>query len=143
AVLVLPLVVAACTGADEHTPTPDDGPYDPVVPLAPPPEGEGFQLQMQALAPAHEEIWMCEIFDRLPVDDVFQYVQRAESRQNAGVHHADLMTFFYTGLELAPGQYDCGELYATYAELMEDGVLIYASQLEEDEIVLPEGYVAT
>lgn len=134
-----PLVLAgSCT--DEHPSAQVDPHY--VEPLEEPPFGEGFQLVMDTTAPAGQEIWACRVFSRLPAEGLFQYVNVAESRQTPGMHHADLMTFFYTGVDLAPGDYDCGDLYSTYPELMEDGVFIYTSQLAEDSVTLPEGIVA-
>ena len=88
--------------------------------------------------PAGKEAWRCEVFTGLDVDaDLFTYVNRAESRQTAGMHHADVATLFFTGLSLEPGQYDCADLYAEHTELMEDAVTIYASQQPDDELQLP------
>lgn len=139
--LSLLAVLAACTPpSSEHDAGAPTG--DVVVPLEPPSPDEGFQVTIEAFAPKHEEIWKCEVIRELPGDDLFHYVHRVKSRQNAGMHHADLMSFFFTGLSLTPGQYDCDELYATYPELMEQGLFVYGSQAAEEEIVLPEGVAA-
>lgn len=135
------LVVGACTDpAPSDAGQPEFG--DVVEPLAPPAPDEGFQLSMQAFAPKHEEIWVCEVIPELPGEGLFHYVHSVTSRQNAGMHHADLMSFFFTGVSLAPGQYDCAELYATYPEFMEQGIFVYGSQLPEEQLVLPEGVAA-
>lgn len=124
--------------------TPKAGGPAKLEPLAPPLPGEGFQLSMKMTVPAGQEAWRCEIVPALPVDDgsVFQFVNRAESRQTPGIHHADIATLFFTGLELEPGQYDCDELYTTHTELMEDAVVVYASQQSEDGLLLPDNTAA-
>lgn len=129
---------AAC----EKAPSPP--PYDFVEPLPPPVPSEGFQVAIHATAPPGKEIWKCEVLASLPGDDddLFLFVNSVESRQNSNVHHADLMTLFYTGLALPPGQYDCADLYAEHTELMEEGVIVYGAQLPEARIDLPEGIAA-
>jgi hypothetical protein len=138
-VVVVVTVLSSAIACEEPAP---DKPYGWIEPLPPPPPGEGFQLAMKTTVPAGEEAWVCEIFPGLPADGVFQYVNRAESRQTGGMHHADVGTLFFTGLDLEPGQYDCAELYADNAELMEDAVFVYASQLAEDSLALGEGVAA-
>lgn len=119
-------------------------PFDAVEPLAPPAPEEGFQVSIHATAPPGSEIWKCEVIPFLPGDDddLFAFVSSVQSRQNANVHHADLMTLFYTGLALTPGQYDCADLYAEHTELMEEGVIVYGAQLPDARIDLPEGVAA-
>jgi hypothetical protein len=131
------ILLASCDAA------PGSGPAV-VEPLTPPLPGEGFQLSMSVTVPAGAEAWRCEIVSGLPVGDgsVFQFVNRAESRQTAGIHHADVATLFYTGLEIEPGQYDCDDLYTQHTELMEEAIVVYASQLPDDGLLLPENTAA-
>jgi hypothetical protein len=119
------------------SPEPDPGDEHP---FPPPAEGEGFQLSMTTTAPAGTEIWKCNIYD-LPTTQ-WENVGRVESIQNPGMHHMDIMALTYAGVELEPGEYDCDELYQTYPELMEDGLMIYASQMESQTIDLPPGTAA-
>ncbi len=112
--------------------------------LAAPPAGAGFQVSIQAHAPARSEIWRCEVFYGVDVGDdrLVANVNRVVTQQSPNVHHADLMTFFYTGLTLKAGQYDCTALYAENPELMEQGLFIFGSQEEHTEVTLPPGTVA-
>ncbi len=111
------------------------------LPLAPPAEGEGFQMSMTGLtAPAGSEVWLCSVY-RLPTDN-WEFVNRVESVQNPGMHHMDIMATAFAQVEVEPGVYQCDELYEEYPELMEDGLIIYAAQDGEQEIQLPEGIVA-
>lgn len=108
-------------------------------PLPPPAEGEGFQLAMKVTAPPGTEVWKCQIAP-LPIDDVAS-VHSVRHVQSQGVHHMDVMVLLYSGLAVEPGLYDCGPLYEKNPKLMED-VTLYASQLREDTIVLPQGVAA-
>jgi hypothetical protein len=134
---------ALATSACEQASTPT--PFDFVEPLPPPAPEEGFQVSIHATAPPGAEIWKCEVLPFLPADDdaLFAFVNSVQSRQNTNVHHADLMTLFYTGLTIAPGQYDCADLYAEHTELMEEGVIVYGAQLPDARIDLPEGVAAS
>lgn len=123
--------LAAACGSSEPS---DDSP------LAPPAEGEGFQLSFEAVAPPGSEIWLCQISE-LP-EGGFTPVNVAESVQNDGMHHMDIMALTLTGVSLEPGVYDCAELYDTYSSLMDSGIFLYASQKPEQSIQLPEGVVA-
>jgi hypothetical protein len=114
-----------------------DGPADP---LPPPVATEGFQMAMTATAPAGEEIWLCQV-SNIPTD-YWMLVNRVESVQSVGMHHMDVMALAFTGVELEPGTYDCGALYEEHPALMEDGLIIYASQSPEQIIQLPEGIAA-
>jgi hypothetical protein len=58
------------------------------------------------------------------------------------MHHMDLMAIALAAPNLPPGEYDCAELYEQYPQLMDDGIIIYASQQETQEILLPPGTVA-
>lgn len=118
--------------------------FDAVEPLPPPAADEGFQVSIHASAAPGQEIWKCEVIPFLPGEgeELFSFVNRVQSRQNAGVHHADLMTLFYTGLQIEPGQYDCADLYAEHTELMEEGMIVYGAQLADATIQLPAGVAA-
>lgn len=83
---------------------------------------------------------MCRVLD-LPTKRFFP-VNHAESVQNDGMHHMDLIATALATSQLEPGDYDCRDVYAQYPNLMEDGIIIYASQQKEQEIVLPAGTVA-
>ena len=131
-VAMVVVLAASCTGASGL-----QGPAA-VEPLPPPAQGEGFQLSMAMTVGPQQEAWRCQIISGLKAEgDLFTYVNRAESRQTNGMHHADVATLFFTGLKIEPGQYDCADLYAAHQELMEDAVIIYASQQPEDSLELP------
>ncbi len=130
---LLPLVLTlSCAG---------DGGPDPDDPLPPPPEGDGFQISMTATVPAGTEVWICQISE-LPNDE-FMSINRVESVQTAGVHHMDVMALTFADVDLAPGVYDCNDVYAEFPSLMDDGMILYAAQHAEQEILLPEGTVAS
>ncbi|MCA9679843.1 MAG: hypothetical protein KC464_32725, partial [Myxococcales bacterium] len=124
------LVLAAC-GAD-----------DPVVddPLPPPDPADGFQVSMEADVPAGAELWQCKVSEIPTVE--FTPVNYVESVQTAGVHHMDVMALAFANVDLAPGTYECADLYRDYPQLMEDGLIIYAAQQAEQHIKLPEGTIA-
>jgi hypothetical protein len=69
-------------------------------------------------------------------------VNRVESLQSDGMHHMDIMALLFTGLDLPVGEYACADLYATYQELMDKGLFLYASQQAEQTIQLPPGVAA-
>jgi hypothetical protein len=95
-------------------------------------------MALDTVAMPGEEVWLCQI-SRLGEGGP---IGRVVSRQPEAVHHMDVMALTLTGLRLAPGVYDCADLYAEHAELMESGIFLYAAQRGEQEIVLPEGVVA-
>ncbi|MCB9544735.1 MAG: hypothetical protein H6706_02435 [Myxococcales bacterium] len=109
--------------------------------LPPPAPGEGFQMGIDTVAPAGKEIWKCAIA-HLPTD-VATPVHRVTSLQTRGVHHMDVMALGLLGLDIEDGMYDCDDLYRQYTELMEEGIFIFASQNEREELTLPEGIAAT
>jgi len=107
--------------------------------LAPPADGEGFQLTLEAVAPALSEIWTCEVYP-LPTDGVAS-VNRVEYLQNEGTHHLTLSTFLAAGT-IPHGTYDCNDLYGD-TSLMDDQIMIFGTQGEpEGEMVLPDGVAA-
>ena len=127
------MLSAACGSED-----PGDG-IDPNDPFPPPAQGEGYQIEMSATAPAGTEIYKC-VVDRLPNDD-WMFVNHVASLQTEGMHHMDVMILGFAGIELEPGTYECADLYAEYPDLM-DGLIIYAAQDAEQEITMPEGIAA-
>lgn len=112
--------------------------------LEPPPEDEGFQLELLATAPAGEEIWICDV--RAMPNTAIANVSWVEVRQNKGTHHVTLSSLGLLPTPEPPvayGRYDCNDLYGD-ASLMEDQVMFYGNQgVAEDEMHLPEGVAAT
>lgn len=113
-------------------PTPDD--------LPPPSVEEGFQMGIDTVAPANQEIWKCMVTNLPTVAPT--PVHRVESIQTRGVHHMDVMALGLLRLPIENGMYDCDELYSTYQEMMEDGIFIFASQNELEALELPDGIAA-
>jgi hypothetical protein len=124
---------------------PDDEPVvDPNAPrpedLAPPDPAEGFQMGIDTRAEAGSEIWKCLVAD-LPTTDLSP-VNRVEAIQSPGVHHMDVMALGLLDLPIEPGLYDCDALYAQHAEMMEDGIFLFATQNQRESLTLPQGTVA-
>lgn len=137
--LLVVVLAAACGGETE----PEDTGGNPY--FAPPDPSEGFQVGMTVTAAPGEEVWKCLVMDALPWDDRFAYINRGEHKQNPAMHHMDLMSLAFVGLEQEPGMYDCDELYADPVQaekLMDDGLILYAGQQGEDSVTLPPGVVA-
>lgn len=132
--LLLSSAALGCTSEDDPVTAP--GPTR----LAPPAEGAGQQLRMEALAPAYSEIWLCEV-KKFPGEGI-QYVNAVDSLQSDTMHHMDVMALAFTDVDLEPGLYDCAALYEEHASLMEDGMIIYGAQAGEQNIQLPEGVAA-
>lgn len=127
------LALAACGGTD--------GPaVDPNDPLPPPAADEGIQIAMEVEVAPGQEVWKCNVFD-LPSAKFFP-VNHAESVQNNSMHHMDLIATAFGAPEIQPGEYDCDDVYAEFPGLMDDGVIVYASQQAQQQILLPEGTVA-
>lgn len=139
ALLLAALLAPACTpdaAVDSAAPAATDGGADDT--LQPPPEGQGFQLEVTALAPAYTEVWTCEVYV-LPFDEVAN-VNWVQYEQNEGTHHMTLSTPGFT-TDLAPGTYDCDELYEDV--LMENQIMFFGTQGEaEGELHLPDGVAA-
>jgi hypothetical protein len=108
--------------------------------LAPPAAGEGYQIAMEATAPAFAETWLCQISE-FPGDGV-NYVHRVESLQSDVMHHMDVMATAFAEIDLPPGTYDCNDIYRDYPNLMEDGLIIYGAQAASQQINLPDGVAA-
>lgn len=112
---------------------------EPIEHLAPPADGEGFQLAMDAVAPPGTEIYKCAVYP-IPLDEGFASVNRVRYQQNAGMHHMTLSTTGLGGKKVDYGIYDCEDL----GELMDEVIMIFGSQgTPDDTIQLPEGVAAT
>ena len=127
--VLLSMFTAACV-------SPEGEPVDESF-VEPPPEGEGFQFSMDAVAPAGSEVWLCEVYP-IPVD-VLSPVNSVYFKQNPGMHHMTLSTTGFNGPEVEYGTYDCEELYG---EQMDEFTMFFGSQAAEDTMQLPEGVVA-
>lgn len=126
------VVLMACSGDDDKTPATDALPT-----LAPPPEGEGFQMSMTGMAPAYSEVWLCNVYN-LDTNEVAP-VHQVEYLQNPGLHHMTLSTTALAGTVLENGTYDCADLYSD-TEFMQDAVMMFGSQGNaEGTLTLPEG----
>lgn len=117
-------LASGCGDVREHDPDPDRA---------------GFGLEMEVTVAPGEEAWKCQIGE-LPIDGP-RYVHAVEHEQTHGMHHMDVMILLWSGVNLPPGLYDCGPLYAENPRLMEETTL-YASQSPTGDIVLPPGTVA-
>jgi len=135
--LALSLLFACRGDVDIDEPKTND---DPIYLEAPDPS-DGFQMGIDTVAPAYGEIWKCFVAD-LPNADLAA-VNRVVSKQVPGVHHMDVMALGLLPIEIEDGMHDCEELYRDNAEMMEDGIFIYASQVPDEELQLPEGVAAT
>jgi hypothetical protein len=113
---------------------------DPNDPLPPPPADEGIQIAYEVEVQPGQEVWKCNVFD-LPSDRFFP-VNHAESVQNASMHHMDLIATAFGAPEIQTGELDCKDVYEQFPGLMDDGVIVYASQQAQQEILLPQGTVA-
>lgn len=133
------LVLAACTGTGPDTA--GSSTTTPEIPvLAPPPEGAGFQVAMFGTAPASTEVWLCSVYD-LPTTATAA-VNSVQYLQNDGTHHTTLSTTFLAETPIAPGEYDCNDLYAD-TSVMEDVVMMFGTQGEpEGTLTLPDGVAA-
>lgn len=134
--LLLPSV--SCGSSEDADPGPAGNDYF----AAPDPE-QGFQVGLSVTAPAGEEVWECLVIDGLPTKDQFAFINHVEHKQTDFVHHMDLMALAFTSTDFEPGQYKCKDLYADNEQtIMDDGVILYASQGASEIVQLPEGIVA-
>lgn len=114
------------------------GGSSPSSPLAPPPDGAGFQISMTMEAPAQSEAWECVVMN-MPNQDLAN-VNRVEHVQTAGLHHMDVTAL--VSANLSPGRYQCAQLYADHPELMDQPTL-YAAQGQPTAMIdLGRGVVA-
>jgi hypothetical protein len=135
---LLPIAGCASSDSTEPDPSPEVNSY-----FAAPDPSEGFQVGLTVNAPAGEEIWECLVLDGLPTEEQFSLINYAEHKQTGFVHHMDLMALAYTDTNFEPGRYNCKDLYDDHAQtLMDDGIILYASQVASEIVQLPEGIVA-
>lgn len=132
---ILASVLVACGGEPDERAAPASSER-----LVAPAEGEGYQLSMEAVVPAGEEAWLCQI-GKFPGQGV-NHIDRVVSQQTDAMHHMDVMILAFTDVDLPPGTYDCAQLYADYASLMEQGLIVYGAQAADQELQLPEGISA-
>ena len=129
------LLTIGCTeSAPPNAPQPDD--------LPPPPEGQGFQVGMDAVAQPGEEVWLCDVYP-LPTEETAN-VNRVEVRQNADTHHLTLSTLgLFGGSDIPYGRYPCEDLYGD-SSLMENQIMVFGSQGVPDDLMqLPDGVAAS
>ncbi len=108
--------------------------------LAPPADGDGFQVSLFGTAPPYTEVWLCDVYD-LPTDEAAA-VNSVQFLQNEGTHHLTLSTTEFASIPLEPGRYDCAELYAT-SSVMQDVVMMFGHQgAAEGTLTLPAGVAA-
>jgi len=137
--LLLGLVLSGCGSDAVEPPTDVSGDGDDSELPAPAP-GTGVQMEHRLMVGPGEEAWSCKVAP-LPTDDTM-FVNHVESVQNNATHHMDLMAVTLAAPDLEPGEYDCNQVYADYPALMEEGIIVYASQQAAQEIVLPQNTVA-
>ncbi|MCO4770326.1 MAG: hypothetical protein KDA24_09875 [Deltaproteobacteria bacterium] len=126
--------LAACPSSSEPEPVVDE-----VVPLEPPPEGSGFQLEMLTTAPAGTEVWKCQV-SPMPNTELAS-VNWVQYQQNPGLHHMTLSTPGLGPSDMEPGIYDCDDVYT--GEFMESQIMFFGSQgTAEDELHLPDRVAA-
>ena len=130
------LAPTACGGED------GDGDLPAAANLAPPPEGQGFQLSLDAVAPPFEEVWICDVYPLPNTEPVS--VSWVDARQNFGTHHLTLSTLgLASGGLVEHGRHDCNDLYGS-SSLMEDQIMFYGNQGDAESVLrLPEGVAAT
>ena len=144
--LLLLLLVVGCTTKESDSGTVEVDEGRPV--LAPPAEGDGFQMAMYGTAPPFSEVWLCSVYP-LPIDaEGFTAVQSVEYNQNEGTHHFTLSALGFslsgqaTESPIAHGTYDCNDLYGD-STLMEEAIMVFGGQGDaQGEMVFPEGTVA-
>lgn len=142
AVLLAALGTAFGTACGADSTSGGDGAAAAKPEFPPPPAAEGFQLKLDAVAPAASEIWICDVY-QLPGTEPVN-VSWVETRQNHGTHHLTLSTLGSTGDPPVPyGRYDCNDLYGDRS-LMEDQIMFYGDQGSAQNIMrLPDGVAAT
>lgn len=130
------LITLACTNTEKETGelTETTG----VELIAPPADGEGFQLAMDYVVEPYTEIWQCDVY-RLPTETISN-INSIEFQQNEGMHHMTISTTGFTGGQIEPGSYDCNSLYE---DQMDSLLMMFGSQGDAHDLLeLPEGVVA-
>jgi hypothetical protein len=117
---------------DPNAPKPSD--------LPAPDPADGFQMGIDTSAEPGQEIWKCVVAD-LPTEDL-SAVNRVQAIQSPGVHHMDVMALGLLNLPIEPGMYDCDDLYSQHAEMMEEGIFLFATQNQEETLQLPSDTAA-
>ena len=130
ALLPLLLLASACLPGG---PTAD--PVDDT--LAPPLDGQGFQLSIDVTAPPRSEIWKCVVYP-MPNTEI-SAVNSVEYIQTPGMHHMTLSTLGFNSADrIAHGEYDCEALYGE-SSLMQDQVMFFGAQGQDrDTMALPD-----
>lgn len=100
-----------------------------------------MQFSMDITVPPGTEAWRCKIAKLSNTS--LAHVNKVESLQTEGMHHMDVMSLIFTGLDLPEGEYDCTSLYAEHPELMQSGLTLFAAQAAHSVVNLPEGTVAS
>ncbi len=133
-VVILLSLLTGCNNAAED----DTG---GVVPLTPPPAGQGFQLSMETRVEAFSEAWDCAVYP-MPVDTI-QNVNWVEFQQNAGMHHMTLSTALVPeGVGKEAGIYPCDDVYQ--GDFMNNQTMFFGNQGDADGTLhLPPGVAAT
>jgi len=112
--------------------------------LEAPPIGEGIQIGFGPfVVPPHDEVWLCEVYE-LPTS-TYSHVNWVEYEQTAGTHHMTLSTLGLDGQSdaIAPGTYDCEDLYNN-SSLMQEQIMFFGAQGDaEGTLHLPEGVAAS
>ena len=133
--MLILLTTLACTN-DKETDTSTE--ITGVEMIAPPADGEGFQLSLDYYVEPYTEVWQCDVY-RLETDNVSN-VNSVEFQQNEGMHHMTISTTGFVGGQIEPGSYDCNNLYE---EQMDSLLMMFGSQGDaQDLLELPEGVVA-
>ena len=140
-ILCAGLLCFACSSADSDNPSVDTSQPE-IQPLEPPAEGQGFQMEMEMVAPPYSEVWICDVMS-MPNTELAS-VHRVEMQQTAGTHHLTLSTLgLAPGSPLEHGRYECKDLYGD-SSLMENQIMFYGNQSDaEHTMILPEGVAAT
>lgn len=87
------------------------------------------------------EAWVCWV-GPMPNGAEPMAVRKIESWQTPGMHHMDLASIDFVAGGIAPGTYDCNDLYADVPTLMEDMMTLYGAQEEHQVFDLPDGVAA-
>lgn len=134
--MLILFTVLGCTNTDKETGESTE--TNAVELIAPPAEGEGFQLALDHFVPPYTEVWQCNVY-RLETETMSN-VNSIEFQQNEGMHHMTISTTGFTGGQIEPGSYDCNSLYA---DQMDSLLMMFGSQGDaHDLLTLPEGVVA-
>jgi hypothetical protein len=148
---LLLVAFGACGGDDDPAPADAAGGPDAGSPgtLAPPPAGEGLQLDMQANVAAGDEVTYCQYYV-LPAEVID--IARFEHAYTTGSHHMLLFPTTKTAAEaagdLAPfvcaTRGDLGNRGVAYGAQSPDGELVYptgvAFQFESETVVMMQAH---